>query len=145
MDFEAEKQEMIHIYKNMGLGTQEAVEIVDILSQNQEGFLKVMMIEELQLIPDEENPFRNSLVTFFSFCIFGVMPLIPFSVAKAHNLHLDEKFTIAVLVIAFVFLFVLGFGKSFVTSAKWYASSSETILIGAISAGASFGIGTLFV
>ena len=135
---------MIHIYKNMGIGNAEAIEIVDILSQNKEGFLKVMMIEELQLIPDEENPFRNSLVTFFSFCIFGLMPLIPFLVAKTNNIELDSRFTIAVLIIGVVFLFLLGFGKSFVTSAKWYVSAFETILIGAISAGASYGIGTLF-
>lgn len=128
----------------MGIGNAEAIEIVDILSQNKEGFLKVMMIEELQLIPDEENPFRNSLVTFFSFCIFGLMPLIPFLVAKTNNIELDSRFTIAVLIIGVVFLFLLGFGKSFVTSAKWYVSAFETILIGAISAGASYGIGTLF-
>ena len=49
-DFEAEKQEMIHIYSEMGLQKAVANEIVDILSKNKEGFLKIMMIEELQLI-----------------------------------------------------------------------------------------------
>lgn len=44
---------MVHIYKKMGLENDVAIEIVDILSTNREGFLKVMMIEELQLIPDE--------------------------------------------------------------------------------------------
>lgn len=143
-DFEAEQQEMIHIYKNMGIKEKEAIEIVEILSENKEGFLKVMMIEELHLIPDEENPFRNSLVTFFSFCIFGLMPLIPFIFAKVSNTELNNWFTFAVIAISLVFLFLLGFGKSFVTNAKWYVSALETILIGAISAGASFGIGALF-
>ena len=49
-DFEAEKEEMIHIYVEMGLDKPVANEIVDILSKNKEGFLKIMMIEELQLI-----------------------------------------------------------------------------------------------
>lgn len=119
-------------------------EIVDILSTNKEGFLSVMMIEELQLIPDEENPFKNSLVTFFSFCIFGLMPLIPFLIASANDFNLTEKYTWATLSISLFFLFVLGFGKSFVTSATWYYSATETILIGAISAGAAFGIGSMF-
>jgi VIT1/CCC1 family predicted Fe2+/Mn2+ transporter len=121
-----------------------AHEIVDILSQNKEGFLKVMMIEELHLIPDEENPIRNSIVTFFSFCIFGIMPLIPFFVAQANNIQLTDVFTGTTIGIAAFFLFVLGFGKSFVTSQKWYFSTLETILIGAISAGAAFGIGKAF-
>ena len=41
---------MIHIYSEMGLDKPIANEIVDILSKNKEGFLKIMMIEELQLI-----------------------------------------------------------------------------------------------
>ena len=49
-DFEAEKEEMIHIYNEMGLEKAVSNEIVDILSKNKEGFLKIMMIEELQLL-----------------------------------------------------------------------------------------------
>jgi len=97
---------------------------VDILSTHKEGFLSVMMIEELQLIPGEESPFKNSLVTFFSFCIFGLMPLIPFFIAAANDLELNSKYTIATLLISVFFLFVLGFGKSFVTSARWYYSAA---------------------
>ena len=72
------------------------------------------------------------------------MPLIPFLIAAANDFPLDSKYIIVTLLISVFFLFVLGFGKSFVTSATWYYSSAETILIGAISAGAAFGIGSLF-
>lgn len=81
------------------------------------------MIEELQLISGEENPIRNSIITFFSFCIFGFMPLVPIIAAKTHNLKPDGGFMGAVIAIAVLFLFLLGFSKSFVTSAKWYWSS----------------------
>jgi len=73
---------MIHLYNEMGLEPAVSEEIVQILSKNQEGFLKIMMIEELQLIAGEENPFTNSIVTFFSFVIFGLTPIIPSIVAK---------------------------------------------------------------
>lgn len=115
---------MVTIYENMGLEPAVSQEIVDILSTNKKGFLSVMMIEELQLIPDEENPFKNSLVTFFSFCIFGLMPLIPFLIAAANDLELNGKYTIVTISISVFFLFVLGFGKSFVTSATWYYSAA---------------------
>jgi hypothetical protein len=52
------------------------------------------------------------------------MPLIPFLVASAASLELNDKFTIATISIAVFFLFVLGFGKSFVTSASWYYSAA---------------------
>ena len=74
----------------MGLEDSVAEEIVEILSSNKEGFLKVMMIEELQLIADEENPLRNSIVTFFSFVIFGLMPMIPIIIAQVNDIKLGK-------------------------------------------------------
>lgn len=72
------------------------------------------------------------------------MPIIPYLIASVNDFPLDSKYTIATILISIFFLFVLGFGKSFVTSATWYYSAAETIFIGAISAGAAFGIGSLF-
>jgi VIT1/CCC1 family predicted Fe2+/Mn2+ transporter len=72
------------------------------------------------------------------------MPLTPFLVAYDNNLTIDRSYTAATICIAAFFLFVLGFGKSFVTSAKWYISTFETILIGALSAAAAFLIGMAF-
>lgn len=114
---------MVHIYKDMGLEDKVAIEIVDILSSNKDGFLQVMMIEELQLIPGEENPLKNSIVTFFSFCIFGLMPLIPFIIAQVNDIKIGQEFILTAILVSVFFLFVLGFSKSFVTSAKWYYSS----------------------
>lgn len=44
---------MVSLYTEMGLEPAVSEEIVSILSTNKEGFLQVMMIEELQLIADE--------------------------------------------------------------------------------------------
>lgn len=33
-----------------------------------------MMIEELGLMPGDDNPLVDALVTFFSFGLFGLMP-----------------------------------------------------------------------
>ena len=81
-DLEAEKVEMVQLYEEMNLEPAVAKEIVEIISKNKEGFLKIMMIEELQLIAGEENPITNSIVTFLSFCIFGLTPIIPSIIAK---------------------------------------------------------------
>lgn len=51
-DVEAEKLEMQHIYTEMGISEPDAKEIVDILATNKEGFLDVMMVEELGLSSD---------------------------------------------------------------------------------------------
>ncbi len=129
----------------MGLEPAVSNEIVEIISKNPEGFLKIMMIEELQLIAGEENPITNSLVTFFSFNIFGLTPIIPSIVAKSIGMEtLEQSIAIATICVAIFFLGVLGFAKSCVGGMKWYVSVPETILIGAIAAGAAYGLGQAF-
>lgn len=122
-----------------------ANEIVQILSKNPEGFLKIMMIEELQLIAGEENPITNSLVTFFSFALFGLAPLVPTIFAKAKDMATpDSGVVIATIIASIFFLGVLGFAKSCVGGMIWYVSVIETVLIGAIASGAAYGIGKAF-
>ena len=72
------------------------------------------------------------------------MPLIPFIVASVNNLDVTTTIAGSSGLISLFFLFILGFSKSFVTAAKWWYSSIETIIIGAISAGIAFGIGFAF-
>ena len=72
------------------------------------------------------------------------MPIIPFIIASANNLKVDNYIAGSSGLISLFFLFILGFSKSFVTAAKWYYSAFETIMIGAISAGIAFGIGFAF-
>lgn len=50
------------------------------------------------------------------------MPLIPIIIAKVNNIELNNNFMLTTILVAAFFLFVLGFSKSFVTSAKWYIS-----------------------
>jgi len=122
-DIDAEKAEMVHIYTEMGLEKGAAVEIVDILSQNKEGFLKIMMIEELQLIAGDENPFTNSIVTFFAFALFGLTPLIPTIIAQTQGATiLTHSIFIYTIAVAAFFLGVLGFSKSMVGGLPWYIS-----------------------
>ena len=120
-------------------------EIVDILSKNKEGFLKIMMIEELQLLAGVENPFTNSIVTFFSFAIFAFTPLIPTLIAHSQGLtHMNNAILMQTIIISVFFLIVLGFGKSCVGGLPWYCSVPETLIVGALAAGAAYGMGKAF-
>lgn len=51
---------------------------MSILAKNKIAWVDIMMVEELGLLPNEENPMKNALVTFISFVVFGLMPIIPF-------------------------------------------------------------------
>ena len=104
-----------------------------------------MMIEELQLLAGEENPFTNSLVTFFSFVIFGFTPLIPTIIARAQGLNaITNALVIQTILVSVFFLAVLGFGKSCVGGMPWYCAVPETLLVGALASGAAYGMGKIF-
>ena len=40
-----------------------------------------MMVEELGILHTDEDPVKNAVVTFFSFLIFGFMPVLPYVIA----------------------------------------------------------------
>jgi VIT1/CCC1 family predicted Fe2+/Mn2+ transporter len=84
-------------------------------------------------------------VTFFSFAVFGLTPIIPSIVAKGMGMtEIKDSIVIATICVSAFFLGVLGLAKSCVGGMKWYVSVPETIIIGAIAAGAAFGIGKAF-
>jgi hypothetical protein len=78
---EGEKAEMIEIYhvlikfkillkKNLGMDLDEALIITNTISKHKTVWVEVMMLEELGLLGASENPFKDSLAIFLSFCLF---------------------------------------------------------------------------
>jgi VIT1/CCC1 family predicted Fe2+/Mn2+ transporter len=106
----------------MGESSEDAHEIVNILATNKEGFLAIMMVEELGLTGTKQSPYMNSLVTFFAFTIFGLMPLLPFIVAKGQKLEWKDIYVLVSAILTVFFLFILGFSKSLIVQSKWYWS-----------------------
>jgi len=71
--------------------------------------------------------------------------LVPTIVAKAKGVDkMDSGIVIATISTAVFFLAALGFGKAIVGGIKWHWSVLETVLIGAVSAAAAYGIGQAF-
>lgn len=77
-----EKKEMYELYCEKGMEPEDAKQMVKLLSKNHKVWVDVMMVEELGLIPDEESPVKNAIVTFCSFCLFGIIPLLPYIIGK---------------------------------------------------------------
>ena len=70
------------------------------------------------------------------------MPLIPTLIAHAQGLvHLSSAIIMWTIIVSVIFLAVLGFCKSCVGGLPWYLSVPETMLVGALAAGAAYGMG----
>lgn len=82
----------------------------------------------------EGSPFSHAVVTFISFNICGVIPLIPF-------LFSTERAYWASTVLVGIALFMVGFMKSFYTRHSFVKSGLTTFLVGGGAAAVAYGVG----
>ena len=76
---EKEKEETVAIMKQKGFSEDDARTLADIYQHNEEYWVDFMMQHELEMSdPRGENEVFTGLATFFSFMVFGAVPLLPF-------------------------------------------------------------------
>lgn len=139
---EGEKREMVELYMSKGVSEEDAKTVVEILSQHKEGWVDIMMVEELGIVEDDESPLKNALVTFFSFIVFGFIPVLAYVLARFIPVLTKSMFFTAA-VLTGVTLFALGALKTKVTEKNWFTSGLEMLIVGGIAAAAAYGIGAL--
>ncbi|KYQ88247.1 transmembrane protein [Tieghemostelium lacteum] len=143
---EGEKKEMVEIYLERGLPIDVATEVVDILAKNPKGFVDIMMVEELGIMPDTESEvaWKNGLVNFCSFLVFGIIPLLPYlaflAVASAYGLSTQENLGtfISVIAISIITLFLMGVFKAKLTDTVWWKNGITTVIFGCLGAVVGF-------
>lgn len=137
-----EKKEMIDIYVKKGYSKEHATQIIELLASNKEAFTDQMMQDELGIQKNEENPIKNSLVTFGSFLLFGFIPLFAFVGAAVFGWFAKYAMTISIILTALT-MFTLGAVKVKVTGKNWFKSGFEMLLVGGATALAAYGVGVL--
>jgi vacuolar iron transporter family protein len=150
-DIEAERREMVELYSlKKGITSDDARTIVDIISRDKDTFVDIMMVEELGIMtPDpDDSPWKNGLVTFGAFCVFGTVPLLPY-VVHVSVINSTEKalasqpaFGIAIALTA-ICMFGLGALTSRFTAQHWLKAGLFTMANGGLAALASYGIAAL--
>lgn len=139
---EGEKKEMVELYVAKGMALQDAVAIVEILSRNREAWVDVMMVEELGIMGSDESPLKNACVTFLSFGLFGLVPLLAYIASRLLPTLAIDTFAMA-SVSTGATLFVLGALKVKITGRNWARSGLEMLLVGGAAAAAAYAIGVL--
>jgi len=141
---EGEKDEMVQLYVDKGIPEQDARTVVEIISKNKSAFINIMMIEELGILPPDEDdkPWKAGIITFISFCFFGAIPLLPYlaSVNTKQPAGLNTIFLASSVLTGFT-LFVLGVITSRVTVEPWWKSGLKTFILGAIASVIAYLIG----
>jgi VIT1/CCC1 family predicted Fe2+/Mn2+ transporter len=139
---EGEKREMVELYVAKGISEEDARTIVDVFAHHKKAWVDVMMIEELGIYGSDESPVKNALVTFFSFGLFGFVPLLAFVVGQLLPATLVREHTFATAsVLTGITLFALGALKVRITGHNWIKSGLEMLLVGGLAAAAAYAVG----
>lgn len=138
-DPEQERMELFEILRQRGMPPGEADTATELIARHPELMADLMMTYEFGLQdPDNENPVVSGLFTFFSFVIFGAIPIAPY-----FFLPPDFQTFVLSLISTFGALFALGLLRWHATSERLLRSVGETVLVGATCAAVAYGVGFL--
>jgi VIT1/CCC1 family predicted Fe2+/Mn2+ transporter len=136
---EGEKREMVELYMKRGMTEEDAVSVIDVMAKYKNFFLDVMMVEELGLMPPDEDdqPWKNGVVTFVAFVLFGFIPLLSYVTANATGASDSVNFIVA-CVLTGVTMFLLGAAKAKFTNQSMLRSALLMLLNGGMAAVAAY-------
>lgn len=136
---QGEAQEIREIFARKGFDGATLDRIVEVITQNPPVWIDTMLREELKLEPSTGSPVRAALATFFSFVLFGAIPLLPFLLPAFPEPGL---FAASAVLSGIAFL-VLGIWKGVVLGRAWLFSGLQTLLLGGSAALLAYLVGRL--
>jgi VIT1/CCC1 family predicted Fe2+/Mn2+ transporter len=138
---EKEKEEVREIYQKYGFEGPLLEQIVETITKDKDRWVDVMMREELEMMPASKSPFAIGTVTFASFFLMGLVPLLAYVWDYAFGL--DQNLFFLASIFTTVSFASIGFLKSYVNHTNRFRGILETILLGGAAAALSYAVGYL--
>ncbi|WP_297702490.1 VIT1/CCC1 transporter family protein [uncultured Eudoraea sp.] len=136
---ELEKEEIRVIYKEQGFEGDLLEEVVKVITSDKDRWVNVMMKEELVMFEEDKSPVIIGGVTYMSFIIIGVIPLLVYVVDYIYPLESD-LFLLSSILTGTGFI-IIGWLKAFVNQTPFWKGILETLLLGCIAAIVAYFIG----
>ena len=130
---EQEREEVRQIYRDKGFEGELLEKVVDVITEDKDRWVDVMMKEELEMMKQLKSPFAMGLVTFISFILVGLIPLLVYVLDYLVASPIDYLFLTSIAMTFFAF-FCIGFLKSIVNQTSKLKSIAETLFLGAAAA-----------
>ncbi len=136
---ERELEETKEFFAGIGLSAELQEKATQEISQDKKQWVDFMMKYELGLDkPDPKRATKSAVNIGLSYIVGGIVPLSPYFFLETPI----EALKISV-VVTLICLFIFGFFKSKITGVNVWLGAIKVMLIGAIAAGAAFGIAKL--
>ena len=137
---EDEKQEVMEFFEQIGLSKELQFKATEEIAREKKQWVDFMMKYELGLDePDPKRATKSALNIGVSYIVGGIIPLCPYFFIR----NSSEALRISI-VATLICLFVFGYFKSKVTGVSPFWGALRVMLIGALAAGAAFGVASLF-
>ena len=136
---ESEREEIREIYQQKGFSGDLLEQVVEVITSNKDQWVAEMMKDELRMIKEERSPFVIGLMTYVSFIIVGLIPLLIYVYDFFFEFNGDRFITTCCLTgAAFV---IIGWLKSYISQSNWLKGIAETVLLGALAAFVAYFVG----
>lgn len=145
---EGEIAEMIDLYKSKGISDEDAEIIASTISKYKDFWVEHMMLHELNIVPPRDDEslwdnFKGAIVMFFSFAIFGMIPIIAYCfVLRLSTIKPHEAFMFSAGV-AVLTLFALGGIKSWMAETNWIIGGAIMGFQGTVAGASAYYIGNV--
>ncbi|CAM6117882.1 unnamed protein product [Calypogeia fissa] len=140
-DLHAQAINMVEVYEMNGMEKSDAEEVVKIFSKYKDLLVEQKMTMQDGLLPpdEEEEAWKNGIVTFVSFLGFGCTPILAYVILSPFTNNVHVKFASACLVTALA-LIVLGIAKARISGGKYLSSALTVLSNGGFAAAAAYAI-----
>ena len=136
---EKEREEVREFFDQLGLSPALQQQAVTELTKDKDRWVNFMMKHELGLDkPDEKRARKSAFNIGFSYIIGGIVPLIPYFIVNNTLKGLQYS-----AIITLICLFIFGYFKAKMTGINPITGGLKVMFVGAIAAGAAFGIAKL--
>jgi len=138
-----ETEEVRQIYRAKGFSGDLLEQIVDKITEDKDRWVDIMMKEELEMSEETKSPFAMGGVTFLSFLIFGLIPLIVYVLAYFEVIDPStDLFLISSLLTGIVFI-IIGYLKALINQTSAIRSVLQTLFLGSAAASLSYWVGNI--
>ncbi len=133
----AERQEIVDIYRARGFKGKLLNQVVNKITSNKKVWLETMMREEIKMTPEDYmSPGWDAFIVGSASVVGSLIPLVAFFFISSVTIGIYYSLAISALA-----LFITGALKAKYTIGDWKRAGIEMMLIGMLSAIASFYVG----
>ncbi|MEN8788656.1 MAG: VIT1/CCC1 transporter family protein [Flavobacteriaceae bacterium] len=138
---EDEREEIRQIYRAKGFSGDLLEKVVGVITSNKDRWVNDMMREELEMLDEDKSPITIGAVTYVSFILIGLIPLVIYVIDLYHPLG-QNLFLISSILTALGFL-IIGLLKAHVNQTAYWKGMVETVLLGGMAAMVAYFVGDL--